>query len=56
MSVTNVLLGLQMATAFRSWLPSPARFGEISKMLVLREESFGFDQKFRLCEKGAGIV
>jgi len=37
-SVTNVLFGLKMATAFWSWLPNPARFGEIWEMFVLREE------------------
>lgn len=55
MSVTIVLFGLEMATAFRSWLPSPARFGEITEMFVLRESS-GFDQKFCLCEKEVDIV
>lgn len=56
MSVTTVLFGLEMRTAFRSWLPNPSRFGEVTEVFVLRGESSGFDQKFCLCEKKVGIV
>lgn len=44
MSVTNMLFRLKISMAFGNWLPSPARFGEIPKMFILREESSAFHQ------------
>lgn len=43
-SVTSIWFGLEIVTAFRNWLPNPARFGEISEMFMLREESSAFHQ------------
>lgn len=54
MSVTSVLVGLEMTTPLGSWLPGPSRFGAISEMFVL--VFGGFHQKFCLCVKEVGII
>lgn len=44
MSITSMLFRLEIAMAFRTWFPNPARFGEIPEMFVLRQESSAFHQ------------